>query len=163
MALHQAQRASAREVRQARRNFQISLWVNIQKWVSKAGESIETLLVANQKQEACKCILIWYRQVLGGKEPPLRDHLDCIATERADLYRCRQPEELRVPIMVTPSEVEDGVPEESDITQVVRGLKEGRAGGPSGMQVEDVKGWLREASREKNPTRRRYRLLVRLI
>ena len=83
--------------------------------------------------------------------------------ERADLYRCRQPEGLQVPIMVMPSEVEDGVPEESDITQVVRGLKGGRLGGLLGMQAEDIKGWLREASWEKNPVKRRWRLLVRLI
>ena len=129
----------------------------------ESGESIERLLVANHKQEAWKRISIWYRQVLGGKDPPLRNHLDRIAMEREDLYRCRHPEGLRVPIMVTPSEVEDGFPEESDITQVLRGLKGGRAGGPSGMQAEYVKGWLREASREKNPVRRRWWLLVRLI
>ena len=31
------------------------------------------------------------------------------------------------------------------------------------MQVEDLKGWLQEDSREKNQVRRRWRLLVRLI
>ena len=31
------------------------------------------------------------------------------------------------------------------------------------MQVEDLKGWFQEDSREKNQVRRRWRLLVRLI
>ena len=31
------------------------------------------------------------------------------------------------------------------------------------MRVEDLKGWLREASRETNPVNHQWRLLVRLI
>ena len=77
--------------------------------MSESGESIDTLLVANQKQEAWKRISVWYRQLLGGKDPPSRDHLDRIAMERADLYRCRQPEGLQVPIMVQLTDVEYGV------------------------------------------------------
>ena len=59
-----------------------------------------------------------------------------------------------MPILVTPAVVEDGVLEEADIVQVVRGLKGGRAGGPSDMRLEDLKGWLQEASRGKSPVRR---------
>ena len=68
-----------------------------------------------------------------------------------------------MPILVIPAEVEDGLPEESEIEQAVRGIKGGRAGGPSGMQTEDLKGWLRKASMYNNPVRRRWRLLVGLI
>ena len=93
----------------------------------------------------------------------MREHLDRIATERADIYRYRPPAGLRVPITVTPAEADDGVPEEAKIEQAVRGLKGGREGGLYGMRTEDLKGWLREASQEKNPVRRWWRLLVRLI
>ena len=55
---------------------------------------------------------------------------------------------------MTPAVVEDGVLEEADIVQVLRGLKGGRAGGPSDMRLEDLKGWLQEASRGKSPVRR---------
>ena len=65
--------------------------------------------------------------------------------------------------MVTPEEVEDGVPEEAEIAQAVRGIKGGRAGGMLGMRTEDLKGWFQESSRDKNPVNRRWRLLVRLI
>ena len=44
----------------------------------------------------------------------------------------------------------DGVPEKADIEQEVRGLKGERAGGPSGIRADDIKGWLRDASWEKN-------------
>ena len=65
--------------------------------------------------------------------------------------------------MVTLEEVDDGVLEEAAIEQVVGGLKGGKAVGPSGMRAEYLKGWLWEASREKNPVSRRWRLSVRLI
>ena len=88
--------------------------------------------------------------------------MDCIEMERAEIYRRRTPEEICVPILVSPAEVEDRVSEEAEIVQAVRGLKGGRAGGLSGIRAEDLKGWLCEASREKNLVRRRWRLLVRL-
>ena len=47
--------------------------------------------------------------------------------------------------------------------QAVKGLKGGRAGGPSGRRSEDLKFWLWEASRKKNTLRRQCRMLVNLI
>ena len=129
----------------------------------EAGEAIETLLAADQKQEARKCITSWYRQASGGRPPQSREHLDLTATERAELCRCRPPEGLRVPILVTPVKVEYGVTEEEDIVQAAKDLKGGRAGGLLGMRAEELKVHLQEALRENNPVRRRWRLLVRLI
>ena len=54
-----------------------------------------------------------YRQASGVQAPPPREYLDRIATERADLYRCRPPEGLGVPILVMPEDVEEGVLEEA--------------------------------------------------
>ena len=76
--------------------------------------------------------------------------MDCVATEKEDLYRCRQPDEFPVPILVMPVAVEDKILVEEEVAQAVWGLKRGRSGGPLGMRVEDLKGWLREASRETN-------------
>ena len=58
------------------------------------------------------------------------EHLDRIATERAELYRCRPPGGIRVLILVTTAEVEDRILGEEEVEQVVWGLKRGRAGGP---------------------------------
>ena len=65
-----------------------------------------------------------------------------------ELYRCRPPEGIQVPILVTSVAVEDGIPGEDEVVQVVQSLKRVRAGSPSGMRAKDLKGWLREASRE---------------
>ena len=45
----------------------------------------------------------------------------------------------------------------------VQGLKVGRAGGPSGIRAEDLKGWLRGAKRKKYPERIRWEIGVRLV
>ena len=72
----------------------------------------------------------WYRKASWGQAPPSRENLDRIATEKAGLYRCRTPEGPRLIILVSPAEVEERFPEEVEIEQAVRDLKEGRAGGP---------------------------------
>ena len=64
---------------------------------------------------------------------------------RAELYRCRPPEGLRFPILVMPAAVDDGIPGEEEVAQAARSFKRGRAGGPLGMRMDYLKGWLREA------------------
>ena len=76
---------------------------------------------------------------------------------------CRPLEVMRVQLLVFQSDIEDIVPMEADILEVVRGLMRGRAGGPLGMGAEDLKGWVREATRKKEPVRRRWEILVRLV
>ena len=111
-ALQRAHWSIAREVRQARQSFQTSLWGDRQRQAREAGEAIEAFLASDQKQEAYKRITSWYRKASGGQAPLLREHLDIIMTERADLYRCRTTEGIHIPILVTRAEVEYGVPEE---------------------------------------------------
>ena len=103
-------------------------------------KAIETLLATDQNQEAWKRIASWYRQESGRQDPSSRDHLDHIITEREELCRCRPPEGLQVPILVTPEEVEDRVLEEAEIVQAMRDLKRGRSGGPSSIREENLKG-----------------------
>ena len=88
-------------------------------------------MVLDQKKEVGKCIAHWYRQVSGGQSPPSREHLDRIAAERAELYRCRIPEGIWVPILLTPAAVEYGILGGEEVSQVVQNLKRGRYGDPS--------------------------------
>ena len=83
--------------------------------------------------------------------------------ERVELYRCRPPEGLQVPLLVRQSNIEDGMPTEAEVAEAVRVLKGGRAGGLSGMHTNESKGWLQEATRKKEPVRRWWDLLVRLV
>ena len=51
-----------------------------------------------------------------------------------------------------PGEVDDGVLEETDIVEAVRGMRGwgwGVSTGPFGIRAEELKGWLQKATREK--------------
>ena len=57
--------------------------------------------------------------------------------------------------MVTPAALEDGISGEEEVAQAVRILNRVRAGVSPVMREEDLKGWLREASRETDPVTHR--------
>ena len=67
---------------------------------------------------------------------------------------CRPPEGLRVPLLVRQSDIKYGIPTEAEVAAAVRGLNGGRGGVPSVMRTEDLKIWLGEATRKKEPVRR---------
>ena len=52
-----------------------------------------------------------------------------MTTERAELYKFRPPEGLRIPLLVQPAEVDDIIPPEEEIELGAQGLKGGRSGG----------------------------------
>ena len=86
-------------------------------------------------QEAWVRISWWYRQARGVQVPPTSEAIDEVSKEREELYRCRPPEGLRVPILVRYSDIKDGIPTESEVEKSVKGMKGGRAGGPSEMRT----------------------------
>ena len=49
------------------------------------------------------------------------------------------------------------------MAEAVRGVKGGREGGPLVMRTEDLKVWLQETMRKKEPVKRRWELLVILV
>ena len=54
--------------------------------------------------------------------------------ERADLYTCRPSVGLRFPILVHQSDIDDGIPMETEVEKEVRGLKGGIVGALPGMR-----------------------------
>jgi len=56
-----------------------------------------------------------------------------------------------IPINIDPSPIIDSAPTDSEIRDVVRTLKLGRAGGTSKIRAEDIRGWLRGAVEEEDP------------
>ena len=78
-----------------------------------------------------------------------------MSTERAELYKCRPPEGIRVSLLVHQSYIEYGIPTEAEVASTVRLMKVGRAGGASGMCAEYLKGCLWEKIRNNKPVRRR--------
>ena len=89
----------------------------------------------------------------GLKDPPASEALDEVLEEREELYRCRLPEGLRVPILVHQLDIVYGISTEAEVDTAVKGMKGGRLGGPPGIRTEDLKEWLREATRKRDPAR----------
>ena len=130
------------ETRHARRGFQRALQAERRKIVQDVGAAIESLMETGKVQEAWIRIYWWYRQARGAQAPPTLEALDEVSTERAELYRCRPPEVLRVPILVRQSDIEDGIPTEAELGITVKVLKGVRVWGAPGMRAEDLKEWL---------------------
>ena len=68
--------------------------------------------------------------------------------EREQLYIRVPPLGDTIPVTIDPFEVEDGVPLEAEVEWAVKRLRNNRAGGPSRMRAEDLKGWLAAAKRD---------------
>ena len=71
--------------------------------------------------------------------------------ERVDLYARRQSPGDPLPLHLTPVEINDDVPSDSEIRTAAERLTNGRAGGASGMRAEHVKVWLWGALEEEDP------------
>ena len=80
-------------------------------------------------QEAWTYISWWYRQARGAQAPPTTEEVDEVTVERVELYRCRLPEGLKVPLLVRKVEIKDSIPTESEVAEEVQVLKGGRMGG----------------------------------
>ena len=63
--------------------------------------------------EAWVRISRWYRQARCAQTPPTLETLDELSTDREELYRCRPPEVLTVPILVRQSDINNCIPTES--------------------------------------------------
>ena len=125
--------------------------------------SIELLMESGKVREAWELISRCCQQVRILQTPPSTEALDQVSTDRADLYRCRTPEGLRVPLLVCQSDIKDGLTTEAEVSVPVRVLEGSIAGGPPGMRTEDLKGWIMEATCKKEPVRRWGELVVRLV
>ena len=115
----------------------------------EAGAEVEALVKADPPliQEAWYRIQGWYKAAVDRAPPPARATLKRITAERVALYSRFPPPGDSIPVEIEPFEVEDGVPDEGEIEWAVKRLSNNRAGGPSRMQAEDLKGWLAAARR----------------
>ena len=86
-----------------------------------------------------------------------------MSADRSEIYRCQPPEGIQVPLLVQLFVINNDIAEKAEEDMVVQGLKFRRAGGPSGMRVEYLNRWIREANCKKYPERRRWELVVRLV
>ena len=87
----------------------------------------------------------WYKAAVDRAPPPARSTLKRVTAERVALYSRSPPLGDNILVTIEPFTVEEGVPEEEEIEWAVKRLRNNRAGGPSRMRAEDLKGWLAAA------------------
>ena len=73
-----------------------------------------------------------------------------MTNDRIKLYLKSLPPD-RIPVVVAPFDIDDVVPEPSEIMEAVRKLRNEKAPGPSKGRAEHFKEWVEEATREENP------------
>ena len=93
-------RDKAREARQVQHNFKQSLQVDRRQQVQEAVTPIRSLMEYGRIREAWDRISRWYQQVKSLQPPLSTEALDQVSMERAEFYRCRLPEGLRVAVLV---------------------------------------------------------------
>jgi exonuclease III len=113
-----------------------------------AGNEIEQNLQSGKLKAAWDILQRWYKHT--GDRPPRPTRLDLhqITNEYKILYRATQPHGEPIPIHIEPCAISDAIPDENEIADAVRRLKNGKAPGHSGMRAEHLKALLHRAVKE---------------
>jgi hypothetical protein len=112
---------------------------------------IESELTGGNVQEAFHHLKGWYRAATETQAKPCYQTMERQTLERVDIHARRESLGDRLPINVTPVEINDDIPPDGKLREVVGELTNGRAAGASGMRAEHIKGWLRDIQWEEDP------------
>jgi len=121
------------------------------------GDEIQAHLEAEDPREAWRLVKVWYRHHARAVPPTPLD-LQAIETDFRALYVQRAPpgEPIRGLVMF---QIPDNVPDQDEIAKCTKMLRSGRAPGPSGMTVEDLKRWYMDREAQLEP----WNLVVQLV
>ena len=143
-ALQKEGKLTQQSLRTYNRRVKAALKADRSKRAADAAETIEQKLAEGGVQEAWRHLKGWYRLAEDRPPTPCYDAMTIQTKERAELYAKVPPPGDPIPIHVQPFAIRDDVPEEPEIRAVVKGLRNGRASGASGMRAEHIKQWLRD-------------------
>ncbi len=103
---------------------------------------IELELTGGNVQEAFCHLKGWYQAATEMQAKPCYQTMERQTSEQVDLYARRESPGDPLPINITPVEINDDVPSDGKLREVVGKLTNGRAAGASGMRAEHIKEWL---------------------
>ncbi len=106
-------------------------------------------MVAGELKEAWRCLKRWYSTVEDRAPKASHNTLMCQTEERIALYASVPPAGEMLPINVQPFDNNDDIPSNSEIREVVRELRNGRAAGATGLQAAHIKVWLWDMVQEE--------------
>jgi hypothetical protein len=131
------------------REIKSLLAVDCKQCAVNAASTIESHPSNGAVKEAWRALKGWYRLV--EDQPPLASPKTMVRqmAERVELYARAPPMGEALPFNFPHFEISDDMPTDSEIRKVVGGLRNGQAGGATGMKVEHIKVWLDEIQREE--------------
>ena len=138
-ALRKEGKLAQRALRTHNRRVTASLKHDRKKRAADVGDAMMEKLAGGEMQEAWRMLKGWYRQAEDRAPKPCYDTMAKQTAERAELYAKVQAPGASIPINVEPFAIDDSVPKEPEIRAVVRGMRNGRAGGASGIKAEQIK------------------------
>jgi hypothetical protein len=106
------------------------------------GSMVELEIARGNVQEAFPHLKGWYRAALETQAKLCYHTMERQTLERVDLYVRKKPPGDPLPINVTQVEINDNVPLDGKLRQVVSKLINGQGAGASGMHAKHVKEWL---------------------
>ncbi len=121
------------------RRIKAALKGNLKQKAATVGDKIKGLLAVGEVKEAWRCLKGWYTAVKDRAPKACHKTLAQQTEDRKTLYARVPPPGERLPINVTPFDVPDGIPSNSEIREVVRELQNGRAAEAMGLQAEHIK------------------------
>jgi hypothetical protein len=131
------------------------------------ANEVESHLATGDCKETWRSIKSWYHSVEDCPPKPNYQWMEALMQECINLYMAETLLGALIPINVNPFAVNDNVPTDGEIQEVVKCLCNGRAGGLGGTRAEHLKWWLsniKEEEREEKWGRgNKWRLLVQLI
>ena len=89
--------------------------------------------------ETWRCLKGWYTTEFDRAPKLCYDSMKNQTKERVDLYQNVAPPGDPIPINVEPFDIEDSVPEDAELREVVTYFRNGRAGGSGGIKAEHIK------------------------
>ena len=166
-ALRKEGKLTQQSSRTHNRRIKAALKEDRRKRAADVAETIELKLAEGEMQEAWRLLKGWYRSAEDRPPKPCHDAMTKQTKDRETLYAKVSPPGASIPINVQPFDIKDDVPEEPEIRAVVKGLRNGRAGGASGMCAEHIKQWLRDMIVEEEDGKEglgdKWRLFIELI
>jgi hypothetical protein len=116
---------------------------------TNAASTVESHLSNGAVKEAWRALKGWYR--LAEDRPPPASPKTMVrqTAERVELYARAPPMGEALPFNFPHFKISDDMPTDSEIQKVVGGLRNGRAGGATGMKAEHIKVWLDKIQREE--------------
>ena len=162
-----------RTARQLGREIKSFLAAERKQRAANAATDIEGHLGAGNVKEAWRTLKGWYRSAEDRPPPACHDTMVKQTAERVDLYTKAPPLGPPLPYNFPSFAISDDLPSDAEVRTVVRGLKNGRAAGATGMKAEHLKGWLdavqdEEREAEEDPGREstlgdKWRVFLQLI